>query len=281
MFSQEEDEDDENGWVCSCCEDQYYINDEEPIGDAYGNDVCNSCINDHYVFIESVDKYYNQQDHNMIYSEHDCEYYHTEHDTVAQCNTCSNWVGVRGNSENSKNTLAKQLLHIPGSKDVICSDCQPGYIADNELTPTNCYVCEAVAIKTDNHVEGSWSESYPQSKAMVVTQDLTLAPQAITLCQPCYAQHFTCPCGLLKNNNSQFGPCTPTILPEDTSITVTQCCAECLGNVTEDSEGFMTAYYQPFQEHYVQVAINQSVHIFSKSVGINKQSNNALSTDPF
>jgi hypothetical protein len=116
---------------------------------------------------------------------------------------------------------------------------------------------------------------------MVVTQDLTLAPQVITLCQSCHAQHFTCPCGLLKSNNSQFGSCTPTILPEDTSVTVTQCCAECLGNVTESPEGEMVAYYQPFQEHYVQVAINQSVHIFSKSVGIHKQSNNTLNTDPF
>jgi len=281
LFSQNEDEDNESDWVCSCCEELHNMSDEEPTGDAYGNDVCNSCINDHYAFIESADKYYNNEDPNVVFSESDCEYYHTQHDTIAECHICSSWIGVIGNSENAKTALAKQLLHIPGSEEVVCSNCQPGYIADNELTPTNCYVCSAVAIETNG-----WQESYPQSKAMVVSPDLILAPKVITLCQPCNAQHFTCPCGLLKNNNSQFGPCTPTILPEDTSLTVTQCCAECLGNVTESPEGEMVAYYQPFQEQYVQVAIQQSVHTLSKSVGIKKdqnflQANNQSFTDPF
>jgi hypothetical protein len=277
LFSNNDEEDDENDWTCICCQDNYTSDDDEPIGDINGNDVCNSCINDYYVFIESVDGYYHKEDDSIVYSEFDCEYYHKVKDTVAHCHTCSNWVGVNGHSENSKSILFKQLLHLPGSEEVICSDCQPHFIADNELTPTNCYVCQAVAIKTHG-----WGESYPQSKAMVVTPDLTLAPKVITLCQPCNAQHFTCPCGLLKNNNDQFGSCTPTILPEDTSITVTQCCAECLGNITEDSDtGQMVAYYQPFQEDYVKVAIKEAVHTFSKSVGTHKQSNNAHSTDPF
>jgi hypothetical protein len=276
LFSNNNDEDDENDWVCICCDEQYNTSDEEPIGDINGNDVCNCCLGDYYVFIESVDGYYHKEDDNIIYSELDCEYYHKVKDTVAQCHTCSNWVGVNGHSDSSKSIMFKQLLHLPASEEVICPTCQPHYIADNELTPTNCYICEAVAIKTNG-----WGQSYPQSKAMVATPDLTLAPKVITLCQPCNAQHFTCPCGLLKNNTDQFGSCTPTILPEDTSITVTQCCAECLGNVAEDSDGNMVAYYQPFQEEYVKVAIKQAVHTFSKSIGTHKQSNNAPSTEPF
>lgn len=275
LFSNNND-DNENDWVCVCCDEQYSTDDDEPVGDNNGNDVCNSCLNEHYAFIESVDKYYNVEDEDIVFSESTCEYYHTDHDTVAHCHICSDWIGVHNNSEASKSALAKQLLHIPKSEEVICSNCQPHYIADNELTPTNCYICSAVAIKTNG-----WQESYPQSKAMVVAPDLGLVPKVITLCQPCNAQHFTCPCGLLKNNNDQFGSCTPTILPEDISITVTQCCAECLGNVTEDSEGFITAYYQPFQEEYVKVAIKQAIHTFSKSVGTHKQSNNVPSTEPF
>ena len=277
LFSNNNDEeDDENDWCCACCDETFDSNDEEPVGDINGNNICNCCLNDYYVFIESVDGYYHKEDDNIVYSESDCEYYHKVKDTVEKCYTCSNWIAVKGHSENSKSILFKQLLHLPGSEEVICSDCQPHFIADNELTPTNCYVCQAVAIKTNG-----WAESYPQSKAMVVAPDLTLAPKVITLCQPCNAQHFTCPCGLLKNNADQFGSCTPTILPEDTSITVTQCCAECLGNVTEDSDGNMVAYYQPFQEEYIKVAIKQAVHTFSKSIGTHKQSNNAPSTEPF
>jgi hypothetical protein len=278
LFSQEEDEEnDENNWVCVSCDEQYNLSSLDPIGDNNGNDVCNACIEDSYAFIESVDKYFHIEDNeDIVFSEATFEYYHKTYDTVDQCSLCSDWIGVHNSSDTSKTALNKKLLFIPNSEEVVCPNCQPSYIADNELTPANCYVCDAVAIKTDG-----WAESYPQSKAMVVTQDLTLAPQVITLCQSCHAQHFTCPCGLLKSNNSQFGSCTPTILPEDTSVTVTQCCAECLGNVTESPEGEMVAYYQPFQEHYVQVAINQSVHIFSKSVGIHKQSNNTLNTEPF
>jgi len=276
LFSNNNNDDDESDWVCVCCDEQYNTDDEEPVGDSNGNDVCNSCLNDHYAFIESADKYYNIEHEDIVFSEATCEYYHKGHDTVDQCSTCSDWVGVHNNSDSSKSALNKKLLFIPNCEEVVCPNCQPSYIIDNELITTNCYVCEAVAIKTSG-----WGESYPQSKAMVVTPDLTLAPKVITLCQPCNAQHFTCPCGLLKNNNSQFGSCTPTILPEDISITVTQCCAECLGNVTEDSDGNMVAYYQPFQEEYVKVAIKQAVHTFSKSVGIKKEVNNAPSTEPF
>ena len=280
LFSNNNDDDEENNdnnWVCICCDDQYNLDDDEPIGDNNGNDVCSSCIDNSYTFIESVDKYFHTEDNEyIVFSDATCEYYHKAHDTVEQCSICSDWVGVHNNSDSSKSALNKKLLFIPGCEEVVCPNCQPSYIADNELTLTNCYICSAVAIKTNG-----WQESYPESKAMVVTPDLALAPKVITLCQPCNAQHFTCPCGLLKNNTEQLASCTPTILPEDISITVTQCCAGCLGNVTESPEGEMVAYYQPFQEEYLKVAIKENIHTFSKSVGINKITNNQFTTEPF
>jgi hypothetical protein len=167
--------------------------------------------------------------------------------------------------------LSKKVLTIPGNgNEYVCSECISDFVDINDLTYTTCYICAAPAISSVG-----WTSVYPQAKVMVPNLDSgKLEPKVVTLCQHCTSSHFVCPCGLLKSSTDQFGSCTPTILPEDTSITVDSCCAECLGNVTESEDGQMVAYFQPFNEEYVKVAIDQKIYnLNAKITGVNFKSN--------
>jgi hypothetical protein len=265
-----DEEDDEDEWTCECCEDTFN-NSNNQCTDAHGNFVCESCIVECYVYIESADAYYYNEDSNLVYSNYDSETYHSDYDSLAYCESCNDYVGVKGTSPQSKIMLSKKVLTIPGNgNEYVCSECISDFVDNNDLTYTTCYICAAPAISSVG-----WTSVYPQAKVMVPNLDSgKLEPKVVTLCQHCTSSHFVCPCGLLKSSTDQFGSCTPTILPEDTSITVDSCCAECLGNVTESEDGQMVAYFQPFNEEYVKVAIDQKIYnLNAKITGVNFKSN--------
>lgn len=254
-------EDDEDSWICNSCEESFF-GDDEHCEDAYGNNVCHSCLTECYIFIEAADAYFYNEDSNLVYSNTDGITYHTEYDTVYSCIECGDYLGYAGKSNNGKIIFSKNHLILPDAITCVCSDCISDYIVENHLSLTQCYTCKCQAIDTVG-----WESQFPHIKAMLpdsITSELT--SQNIVLCTECYSKHYICPCGLLKNQDQQFGPCTPT--PMNGETVVSSCCAECLGNVTESPQGEMVAYYQPFNKDYFQTTLIENIHKHTKSVGV-------------
>ena len=268
-------DEDENSWMCDCCED-VFTDDINLIYDAHDNKVCLPCIENDYVHISSVDKYYSQQDEHIVYIESDDSWYHTSHDTIIQCSSCENEYAQSGNGIMQLNSL-QEKFHKNQDLSLVCSSCFTKDIIQNELESTECLSCHKTVVTSPG-----WQSVYPTLKTINIniSDPNNSTSEYVSFCDSCAPNFFVCPCGLIKDTaQTQFGPCTPTPIDsfdDSISLLVTSCCGGCLGNVTENKDGIMVAHFQPNTPSFVQIVAKDKLYH-----GIDSINAQPLGDDPF
>lgn len=240
-----DDEEDENSWTCYDCEDSF-SEDDSSYTVAHGNDVCETCFNEHYIYIASTEQHFHYDDSDLIYIDSENEYFHIVYDTVISCDACGTNFATSGKSSESVHHVTKQLYPNRDCSALYCSDCFNEIIDEDELSTSNCISCSKKIVTSTG-----WSHIYPTVKAVTPQADSTMAMSYVSFCDHCYKDYLICPCGLIRSKTEPFANCTPTeITSSDQTLTstVTKCCSGCLGEVTIDENGEGQAFYKPFDQ---------------------------------
>jgi hypothetical protein len=256
--------------TCADCEELYQSDDINYT--AYDSPVCENCLHENYIFIESADKWYYTSDDDLVYSEIDDCYYHGDYDQITLCHSCDNYFGTPGNIHN---TQEKHLSKIywDQSKNHICIDCFNDIVNppvpfedDPSIVTSQCVGCSKKVITNTG-----WSSVYPEFKALTYDSDsMSMVPSSLYACPSCAPKYYVCPCGLVKDNSEINGPCTPTTFDlDDKTLTVNSCCQSCLGNATEQ-DGFIVMKYVPFSEDSFNKVLNSPIinHVAGVSITI-------------
>jgi hypothetical protein len=272
--SDQDENNDENSWVCSNCEE--LISDEDPANDVDDNDICGYCVENHYVYIKSVGKYFHQESSNLVYVESTDSWYHAIHDTIIECKHCSTAYGESGDGILQLKTLEAKFHKLQDSS-ITCQSCFISHIENNDLESGECLSCKKTIVTSTG-----WESIYPQVKTVSID---VLNPdnshyEYVSFCDSCAPNFFVCPCGLIKDKSeTQFGSCTPTPIAsysDSVALSVTSCCGTCLGNVTEDQSGMMVANFDPTVPAFVQIVAKHKIYHNIDSIHVQP-----LGDDPF
>ena len=274
VANNENHNEDENSWVCNHCEE--LITDEDPVWDAHDNSLCLYCLESHYVLIPSVEKYYNQEDDNVVYIESTDSWYHTAHDTIIECSSCDDEYAMSGNGIIQLHTVQAKF-HRLQDLSLVCPTCFTKDIVQNELDTAECLSCHKLVVTSTG-----WQSVYPTLKTIDINIDdpNNSTSEYVSFCDSCAPNFFVCPCGLIKDKaQTQFGSCTPTPIDsfdDSVSLAVTACCGGCLGNVTENGGGMMVAHFEPNIPAFVEIVAKHKLY-----PGINSINVQPLGDDPF
>jgi hypothetical protein len=274
LWTSSDEDQDEDSWVCSYCEEP--ITDEDPIHDANSNDVCSNCIENHYVHIQSVGKYYTHDNDHIVYVESTDSYYHNLHDIIIECSVCDYAYAESGNGILQMNNV-QHKLHKNQDGSLLCSDCFVADAHNNNHELGSCMACNKTLITSTG-----WESIYPKLKTVdinMINLDESTSSY-VSFCDSCAPKFFVCPCGLIKDHaETQFGPCTPTPIAsysDSVALSVTNCCGTCLGNVTEDESGMMVASFEPAVPAFVQIVAKHKIYHNIDSIDVQP-----LGDDPF
>jgi hypothetical protein len=265
----------EQSWVCDYCQGTQ-SSENDTTYDAYDNPVCEDCIENYFVHIKSVDKYYREDDQYLVYVESADTWFHQQHDTVIECTECSTSHAESGNGILQLLTVQSKF-HKDQDNTMLCSDCFIAYANNNDLELGSCMACAKTLITSTG-----WESTYPKVKTIdinVINPDESTS-HYVSFCDTCAPKFFVCPCGLIKDKTeTQFGSCTPTPVAsfdDSVALNVTSCCGTCLGNVTEDESGFMTANFEPIIPSFVKIVAKDKLYHNIDSINVQ-----ALGDDPF
>ena len=249
---------------CSCCDDNFSV--EELKKDYYENEVCEPCFNDNYVWIESIEAYFHNEDGNLSYAQHLGQdgYYHDDFDTILSCYDCGEAYAHTG--KDPMRPIPEGVYDISGY--YYCHDCAVNTIAEqeefSEHSLDNCIICNKTfypSLMLNSSVElkiNVPSLDYSQDPPLSVIQ----VKDAFVCLQCSKSQNnFICPCGIMKNKSSgDFSnlPNIETFKNEESTIQVFKSCTGCKSAPFEDSNGSLTLTFQPtnlesFKEYHVQI----------------------------
>ena len=264
LFTSDEDED---TWTCYCCESNMSPTDGITC-DYDDNDICEHCIENHYVYIKAVDMYYPSGHHSLIYSEANDMWFHEDHDTVIECSRCDNAFGASGNGILQLQTLLVNF-HKDQDNNTLCESCFDSIIEQNDLTTGNCLSCKKKVVTSTG-----WNFVYPKLKTIDIdiNNPDNSTSEEVCFCPTCAPNFFVCPCGLIKDKSeTPFNSCTPTPIAsfdDSVSLNVTSCCGTCLGNVTEDSSGMMVANFEPTVPAFVEIVAKHKLYQTIDSIDV-------------
>lgn len=259
-LNQTQDDDDDdlvNSWICSICEDQY-SNEYESFSTADSGFVCESCLNDSFVYIESADDYFHNDNLDLVYcvNNHGM-YFHDNHDTTFMCESCEDNYGWHGKGPDAIQSMHLGSFQMPdGSR--YCLTCFDSYVQENELSISSCASCDKIVVTSTG-----WENVNPTLKALSVTLDNQESPQHkyYTFCNVCASKHMVCPCGILKSTQEFMATCAQTnfVSSNGSDIIVNSCCPSCLGPIKEDKDGNFVAGFIPSVPEYLTVSISQNI----------------------
>lgn len=241
-------------WHCDCCENDFSNEDEEPIYDNYGNPLCSSCIQDHFVYVESVGEYFHVESNEIHYHDpHDC-YYHVTHDTVQECPNCGE-VNCAAGKKDFNITLQ--------NGNILCPLCIKNYAEDNSLELYNCkcgsqtYIEETLPLTVVKYVDTHYNFETDSS-------EYSLAK--IVYCPSCFMtdgiNQQVCPCGFI----CEASDINKTIITPYNDCYVTAACGSCISNIKPLEEGILMGEYVPYDINKIKFAIENDVFITSKYV---------------
>jgi len=252
------DEEDPHKAVCNNCDEVFDY--EVATIDAYDETICPSCINDRYVYVESVGKYFHCEDEDLYYSEHDDNYYHSKHDVCFHCPNCMVTYGYSGTSEKAVEYI-HNLTRKDNYSELICAVCFDRNIEENDLSSTECVVCKKKVITSVG-----WNDVHPTVRTIDHDVDSnTYTSTYSTFCESCSPKHFVCPCGKVKSDDTEdFNSCSSSMIYSELdannklvfTASVHQCCASCLSApILQDGE--LVAAYVPPPEVFKLVVNNK------------------------
>ena len=258
---------DEDVFNCSCCNETYSSEEVECNEDFYGNDVCYSCFNEYYVYVESAQGHFNSEDSKIYYASNLNQdgYYHEDYDTIITCDSCSDVYACE------KNFHPKGIYKIEDLGSYYCYSCASQYYTDeyNEdegfPEPTQCFKCHSNVFPEKLH--NSTIKTLISNAYLDYTQDPPEPKNEIKevhFCLHCSTVNdvHICPCGFALNKQSSTLSALPVIyqhtLPNESCVTVTKSCADCKSSIFTSDDGTLTLDFQPksfenFEEYQVKI----------------------------
>lgn len=266
IFSSDEEDEDNEWWTCNCCEEDY----DGDAHETHDGVVCNSCLEEYYVFIESSDQYYHRDNDHIFYSENKGDYFHDTHDTIFICEECSDCYAVKGKSASAKAEI-NTYIHLGENNIKVCHDCLVETANNNDLILNACNVCSKSIL-----TESQWTNINPTVKTVSIagidndgSNEYTVA--YTPLCSDCASKFHVCPCGFLREDSTDTFNCAPTSIDssDDTvSLEVTSCCSSCVGQPFTDSDGSFTAKYSSFEPKALSVVIKNKIYQNINSINV-------------
>lgn len=255
-----------NSFNCNCCGDDFHLDDnDEEKKDYYQNNICESCFNENYVYIESVDAFFHNEDNDITYVQQLDQqgYYHNTYDTVFYCDACTEPYARPGNGP-----IPEGIYEVEDNNNY-CNTCAVHYYSQQEDVSKdslkNCTVCN-----TDLYpflLVGSATHTKITVPSLDYTQDPPVSFTQIEdafICLHCSKNksNFICPCGMMKDNSSGDFSKLPTVqsfqFNEENTIQVFKSCIGCKSAPFEDSNNNLTLSFEPtnsgsFEEYHVQI----------------------------
>lgn len=255
-------EEDEDSWCCTCCEELYPSEAKmfETHDDGY---VCEDCLNERYVYIESANSYFYIDNSSVTYVENQSEFFHEDYDIIWYCDSCSEPTAMMGNGPEIQNLFHKKHVYetpsSSGGTNKLCRDCFVHLADEEDYSLEECDVCSKTVI-----CNSEWQHVYPNYQIVVPKFDenmnQTFSTKWIVLCTSCKNDHIICPCGLLKPNSEDS--CTITSYEEfetsdfNSKLVVNSACSSCVKfDATEDS---LISKFVPFNPEVHQLAIEKA-----------------------
>lgn len=235
-------EEDEDSWCCTCCEELYpsEVKMFKTHEDGY---VCEDCLNERYVYIESANSYFYIDSPSVAYVENQSEFFHEDYDIIWHCDSCSEPTAMMGNNLETQNLFHKKYVYetpsSSGGTNKLCRDCFVHLADEEDYSLEECDVCSKTVI-----CNSEWNHIYPNYQIVVPKFDenmnQTFSTKWIVLCTSCKKDHVICPCGLLKSSNEQSCEITNKEQIDLSQLVgkmvVNAACSSCVSfNATEDT----------------------------------------------
>lgn len=280
----EENEDDEN-FICNSCDQAY---SDEPTFDHHGNTICDSCMNEYYVYIESTGEYYHHDEDDIIYDEKSGTYFHMKYDTILVCEACEHTFFYSG-----KQQISQELFDFIDSSQVhhvYCTSCMEQYASEQNLTLSKC-VCQKQTFISE-HAQYTISTMYQKSFLMPTVNwsndenVIEYEAKNLVYCSSCMDSSILfkqpCPCGILVDTD-QINKCAVTpVLGSDGQYQIHAACSQCIGNIKVDPEtGVGLGEYIPAHPYQYEVAVATGITVKSPYVLPAAQSAIAKNIEPF
>lgn len=275
----ESDTNDEEGYTCDCCEDWYQ--EEVFANDHYGNPVCEGCLQECYIYIETVDSYFYKDDDDIVYVETFGDYLHVNHDTILNCDLCESHYGAHGKNSQVKN------LHNFNDEVLVCNSCIEQYAEEKDYNLVPCFSCGTKIIDKSNFTNNVPFTYYIDNIAPKINvpfidfeNDGIVSNQIadVYFCKNCQSGKIICPCGKVKDKNSEdFNACTSTQVKfnsdnEQIEFFVNKACATCVSEPYMDESGnHINANFIPenkdfFEQYHTVVQISGGLSKIHKGI---------------
>ena len=251
--------DPDDSWTCNSCEDSY--DDLDLQCSTNDGSVCQSCYDEHYIYIASAADAYHYEDGNIHYIEQHSEYFHEDYDTIVSCDSCGENFAGSGKGSSVLEHVMKNLHSNQDGSSHFCLDCFADVINNENLSEGQCFSCSKILVTS-----AGWNSVYPTVKALTPSpKDGSMSMNYITFCSHCYKDYLVCPCGLVKSSNQEFANCDSIeITSSDNSIKskISKCCAECM-YVNFNPDGTIETQYKPVVENSMDNFLNPDMSFMS------------------
>jgi hypothetical protein len=280
-------------WECECCEETKSVDDDEIFKDADNQSICQNCVDDCYVYVESVGEYYHQDCSDLIYDDSTQAWYHTEYDTIVICNNCSHLHAYSGLSPKDMPSSVTFTYENNGKAFDFCSNCIELVFNEESMETGQKFTISSCMCKSVSYVEelvdridfGLVYHSYINpvftfdNDAPSNTQYNHVKKAICTRCMHYaknmgYAMYYPyvkeihqigastiCPCGLMTDPNN-IEKCSSTLVKNgETFYDVNACCVGCTKGTVQfaGTPDEILPEYQPFDQEILIQSIKHKV----------------------
>lgn len=186
--SDNDHDDDEQTFLCHSCEEFYSSEDHEVFYDCNDLTICETCINEHYIWIVEHEKFYPNDD--CLFLEHDDRYvlYSDKH-LYTLCRNCE--VAYYNNPNNIKVVTRVDDDNNEYDSCIMCDN--------DEHSISTCKRCnDLVYIPSGTFVQYRYF-NVPFEASLSVESDFSLVPELSTFHPDCASSVKVCPCGFLRD----------------------------------------------------------------------------------
>lgn len=286
---QEEEVDPQSIWQCAACHDTYSENFKEPIFDHAGNPICEDCISENYVYIDSIGEYFWSKHNDIYYDDSKGQYFHEKYDTIIKCKSCDHVHTFEGKPTNFSG-LVVDFVDANNIHHQYCSNCIEPYASTHNLKLASCfcetfnYIDEHLPHVVDpSHIKHFLKPSikWPLAEkgiAIATSFEISYTSEKLILCAFCQNNKLnlqTCPCGNLVDSN-ELNKCviTPFQLG-DTYCEVSSACSTCIGKL-DKYEGILLGEFVPMNSVMFIESFVTGVASHSASVNYQQSKENDL-----
>lgn len=283
-----EDEDEDESFLCTSCDEYYSTEEHETFYDHMDNSVCESCINEYYIWIDSYNKFYPNDD--CVYLEHDDRYVlYTDKHLYTECTNCE--ALFYNDSNNLKFVTRTDDDGVEYDSCIMCEQ-----LEDNIQKCAKCN--DMLYLPAGTFVQYRYF-NIPFEPSSDLSTDAPLVSQTSYFHPNCASTLKVCPCGFLRDatiasqdlaEDHQLVAVDSVFEPNDNG----QCCKSCVYYDSDTNSlnwnantGSHVDYIKSPEGSAVLQDIHQwnSVQVLINTIKINTNNNNTekkeVSDEPF